>query len=995
MRGIRGFHLILLLTARLLSEQLPIRSYSTADGLPNNRIHHITADSHGFIWFSTGEGLARFDGYGFTTYGVQDGLPNRSVYYLLETREGDYWVATGKGIVRFRPDGAGAIFDTPLLPGPAGNPTVTQLYQDRRGSIWAATGNGLFGLTHKGANWRLEDMHVPKLVDSTDGFSVQALLDDPSGALWVGASSGLYRVWPDGRTERSTTAQGLPQSVVQSLLRDSRNRIWVATRGGLCLLMPLEGGGPARVERVYGEAQGLAHTEITSLTMAPDGSIWAGGLLGGVSRLPPDFPDRPLRTFSTRHGLTDGTILSVAVDRAGNMWLGSDGSGAMKIARHGFSAFTEADGLADARITALFEDREGVLYAIANRNATRAMNRFNGERFTALYPNLKQQHGKMGWGWAQLILQDRAGAWWIATGEGLARFSQMPAERLSSALPAAVYFPLGSEQAFRVFEDSRGSIWSSMYGSTNRLGRKDRGAAAFTYLSTSLDPPEPLVTAFAEDHSGNVWMGFYGGHVARYSNGRFTNFFHKDGIPEGLISDLFVDHAGRLWIAGNDGGLGRVDAPNDLHPQFVGYDSGHGLGSNAVYCATEDIWGRIYVGHGRGIDRLDPTTGRIRHYTTADGLPLGRPSAAFRDRSGALWFGTTHGLARLEPTLDAVRDPPPVLLTSLRIAGVERRISQLGEARITGLQLRADQRDIQVDFVGLSYEPGEILQYEYKIDSGSGNWIQLGGQRRITFANLRSGRYLFSVRALGSDGVTSLSPATISFEVLPPYWQRWWFEALIALLIAATSFAAYRYRIGRLLALERMRTRIATDLHDDIGSSLTQIAILSEVARRTGREEGLSRIAAISRELVDSMSDIVWTINPRKDSLDDLVWRMRQFAGEMFVSRDIAFTFQAPEDGRHMHLSADLRRQVFLVFKECLTNAVRHSACTEAAIHLRIEHHTLVLILSENGCGFNPLSKAEGHGLVSMKTRASELGGNLEIDTSSLGTVIKLRAPLS
>ena len=192
-----------------------------------------------------------------------------------------------------------------------------------------------------------------------------------------------------------------------------------------------------------------------------------------------------------------------------------------------------------------------------------------------------------------------------------------------------------------------------------------------------------------------------------------------------------------------------------------------------------------------------------------------------------------------------------------------------------------------------------------------------------------------------------------------------------------------------------MRTRIATDLHDDIGSSLTQIAILSEVARRGGRQENLSRIAAISRELVDSMSDIVWTINPQKDSLDDLVWRMRQFAGEMFVARDIAFTFQAPDDCRGMRLGAELRRQVFLVFKECVNNAVRHSACTRASIELLIEHHALRLVVWENGCGFDLAQQSGGHGLASMTMRAGKIGGRLEIDTSDRGTVVTLRSPLS
>ena len=934
---------------------------------------------------------------------------------LLESREGDYWVATSKGIARLRPDlGTGTAFDTPWFPvqtvriATRQSPSCIRTAQAPSGPPPAMVFFA-FVLPGNSAGWVLEDMHIPESVHRGDGFSVNAVLDDPSGALWVGASAGLFQFWAEGRVHRSTKIKGLPHIYVQSLLRDSRNRIWVATRGGLCRLSPTEGGKPPGVEQVYDERQGLAYSVISSLAKAPDGSIWAGGARGGVSRLPHDFPDRPLRTFSAPHGLTGEAILSVAVDREGNTWLGTDGSGAMKIARHGFTTYTEADGLANVRIESLFEDRAGALYASAVRNSVRAINRFDGERFTAIYPNVLQERGSVASGWAQIILQDHAGGWWVSTGEGLARFPPMAAPKLASARPSTVYFPPEARQAFRVFEDSRGAIWSSMHGGSNRLGRKDRGAASFTYLPTRLGPAEGLVTAFAEDHSGNIWMGFYGGHelpsplkpptatesvVVRYRDAHFTVFGPKDGVPEGLISALFVDHAGRLWIAGEDGGLGRVDTPNDAHPQFAVYNTTRGLGSSSVHCVTEDNWGHIYVGHGHGVDRLDPETGRIRHYTAADGLPLGRLLVALRDRSGDVWFGTTHGLARLEPVADVVRVPPPIVLTGLQIAGVPRRMSQLGETRIAGLQLRPDQRDILVDFVGLTHEAGESLQYEYQLDGDTRGWIRLGDQRRITFANLRSGRYNFSVRAIGIDGLPSLVPASISFEILPPYWLRWWFELLIASLIAALGYTGFRYRVDRLLALERMRTRIATDLHDDIGSSLTQIAILSEVARRGDRQENLCRIADISRELVDSMSDIVWTINPQKDSLDDLVWRMRQFAGEMFVARDIAFTFQAPE-GRGMRLGAELRRHVFLVFKECVNNAVRHSACTRASIELIIEHHALRLVIRDNGCGFDLAQQRGGHGLTSMTTRAGKIGGRLEIDTSDRGTVVTLRSPLS
>lgn len=212
--------------------------------------------------------------------------------------------------------------------------------------------------------------------------------------------------------------------------------------------------------------------------------------------------------------------------------------------------------------------------------------------------------------------------------------------------------------------------------------------------------------------------------------------------------------------------------------------------------------------------------------------------------------------------------PPPVYIGGLTVAGVPHAISELGEAEIRELRFAHTQNQVRVDFFSLGFAPGEILRYQFKLEGAGGDWSAPTNERTVFYANMRPGTYRFMVRAVNADGLTSEQPASVTFTILAPVWQRWWF---ITLAVAATSlliFAAHRYRVRRLLELERIRTRIATDLHDDIGASLSQIAILSEVARREVRAENtratrpLMQIAAASAELVDSMSDIVWAINP-------------------------------------------------------------------------------------------------------------------------------------
>jgi signal transduction histidine kinase len=339
------------------------------------------------------------------------------------------------------------------------------------------------------------------------------------------------------------------------------------------------------------------------------------------------------------------------------------------------------------------------------------------------------------------------------------------------------------------------------------------------------------------------------------------------------------------------------------------------------------------------------------------------------------------------------------LITGLRIGGETREISALGETEIGAVELGPEKNQIQIEFVALGFSPGEGLRYQYKLEGASEDWSRLADQRIVNFANLAPAHYRFLVRAVNSDGVVSTVPAVVTFRILRPVWQRWWFLSLATLALGALVYAGYRYRVSRLIELERVRTRIAIDLHDDIGAGLSRIAVLSEVARHESGGspvgERLSVIAGASRELVDSMSDIVWVINPERDQLPDLTQRMRRFASDVFTSRNIDFTFQAPGDERHLKVGADVRRQLLLIFKECVNNIVRHSGCTRAEIDLSIDEGLFVLTVNDNGCGFDPNQGSEGNGLANMRERARTMEGKFHVDSDSeQGTTVTLTVPV-
>ncbi len=999
--ALRFFMLCLLATvlSRAQAEQLPIRTYTTADGLVRDQINRIVQDSHGFLWFCTAEGLSRYDGYKFTNYTTDQGLPHRVVNDLLETRRGIYWVATGDGLCRFNPTGnqlrtadsglrvsASTIPQSEIRNQQSKEPrfvvyhpgqdekarSVNVLLEDRVGAIWCGTNGGLYRLEQEGGEWTLHFIDIGTPTQNWGDTIVTAMAEDRRGSLWVGTVSGLYRHHADGRTERYTTEHGLPTNEVRTLLEDGQGQLWVGANHGLCRVVSEPDLIRPAVARVYTMKDGLPSNWISSSFQSSDGRLWIG-TAGGLSEFIP------------------------TVNKGGQV----------------FRSYTATHG----RIFSIFENHAGELCVISTTRsgATAAsgkfINRFDGTRFNAVKPNLRKPLTDFGWGWNQITFQDREGEWWVPTGQGLYRFPKVShIEQLAHTHPKAVYTTkdgLIGDEIFRLFEDSRGDIWIvNFMPGQGGLTRWERTTETFHSYSDEDGLPSSKrysPAAFCEDASGSLWLGITeSGGLARYRAGRFTVFTAADGVPMGSLRALYLDHGGRLWIASGLGGLSRIDDPLVDHPQFVSYTTAQGLSSNDVSCITEDQWGRIYAGTGRGLDRLDPATGYIKHYTSADGLSRGNVEEAFRDRQGALWFGTFQGISRLIPEPDRPTSPPPVLISGLRIAGETYPVSELGETEVPKVELGPNQNQIEIDFLGLGFGLGEALRYQYMLEGANRNWSAATDLRAINYANLSSGTYRFLVRAVSADGSVSTTPASFAFTILPPIWQRWWFVTLAALLIGLTVFAIYRYRVARLLELERVRTRIAIDLHDDIGAGLSRIAVLTEVADHRAREgdlrvtEPLATIAAASRELVDSMSDIVWAINPNRDQLRDLTQRMRRFAGDIFAARDIELIFHAPGAEQDLRIGADVRRQVFLIFKESVNNIARHSGCTKTEIELAIEGGWLALKLSDNGKGFDPVHVCEGNGLTNMRVRAEQLGGQLHINSrGGTGTTVTLKTPLA
>lgn len=991
---------ILLLLVRcwcLQGAQLPLRQYTTADGLANNAVLSIASDSRGFLWFGTEEGLSRFDGVGFANQTESTGLPHSIVRQVLIGRSGNYWLATPDGLVRFRPDLPQSNADRIIVLRPdatAGAARVQTLLEDRNGTLWCGTQTGLYKIDDNPG-------HPPRLAEVPIGAhgliwgdsDVAALAEDGEGGVWIGMTDGtLFRRLPDRTVVRYASPDPSAQGQVTHLLADRNGRIWVGRGDTLYRSRAAPHPGGNGFELLSGHPGGVPHGRVFDVLESRDGDVWVA-IYRCLAQFPADGSSAHI--WTKENGLPGRGVGAIAQDRDGNLWLGTGDLGAFKLAVGGILTYSQEDGLGVDAVISIAETLGGELYAAGRQEAEgfRVAIR-SRDRFDAIAPRVPGSVLYFGWRASQVILQDHTGEWWLASSQGLCRYPRLASPlQLSETLPTSVYTTadgLPTNVIVRLYEDRARNIW---------VGTE---ATKFTYWSRSeqklvavaSEGVSSFVSAFGEDSTGNVWIGDEEGQLWRMREGRAKLV----PVParKALIRGFLADHAGRLWVATNGRGLLRFDQPASAEPRFRQYGLADGLSSLEVLTLAEDLNGFIYVGTGGGIDRLDPDRSHIRHYTSADGIAPGQVISAFRDRAGTMWFGTNHGLTRLVPHDDRADDPPPAWITGISISGRAEPLSGTGESRVQGVRIQPGQAHIQFDFVGLSYVPGNVVRYQYRL--GDDAWSTPSVSRTVSYGSIAPGKYLFAVRALNSDGGTSPVPATVEFQVLPPLWRQVWFQGILLCAVIVGIVWVQRARTARLIEIERVRTRIATDLHDDIGTSLSQIAILSEVAhRRAGgpnSSEPIERIGELSREMLDSISDIVWAIQPHKDHLSDLKQRMRRFAADLLSPHNVEMHWSVDDSGRDLELNTELRQQVYLIFKESVKNIAQHSQATSARIDLRVTERHLILKVADNGRGLQFLDQPEGNGLKSMKLRAARLGGELEVRSAAGETTVLLKVPL-
>src|SRR5215475_13708229 len=811
--------LLLLVAPPVCAQRLSVRRYDVSDGLAHGHVNAIHQDRKGYIWFGTWEGLSRFDGYRFTNYSERDGLGHIFVNDIAEDRQGRLWVGTnGGGVARLIDDPREGPSSHESASAPSvrrkfvnfrvgdspGSNRVNALLFDADDNLWLATDAGLY----RAAAGQDRDLKFEPVVPYRGEWIAVSAFADRHGRLWFGVGKDLIEV-VQGEIIKYGREDGVGRHNVMDVVEDQQGRLLVANEHEVFEFIAPPDGRSRGQWRPFPLAIAPDQTA-TVMEVDAKGVLWVGTRNGLIK-----YRDGKQTLYTTVQGLSSNVILALTEDRDGNLWIGTELGGVCKLSGAMIINITMTVGLPNQNVASVMEDRRGRIYA---SNSNGGLMEIVEGRATLVPGSLIAPFSNA------IPFQDSRGAWWINTNKGLYRFEGPELQlRRGRKISAADGIPAGKVNASPYWvEDRVGRLWIMYYGDNDiyRLDPERPGRVAFERIPLNTTLPHDVMRMIS-DNAGTLWLG---GHefIARWMKGKTTILRPTEGLPETNPRSFFQDSRGWVWVGLRYKGVSVAKDPDAESPQFVNYSTEQGLASNTIWSITEDDAGRIYLGAGKGLDQLDPKTGRIRHFNTKDGLAGDLINQCFKDRGGNIWVVTPQGLSMLNPRAERIANyPPPIYLSRAQVAGEDLPIAETGALRIPELEIPSTRNNLLVEYVALSFKGEQRLRYQYKLEGVDGDWSAPTESRSVNYARLAPGSYRFLARAINQEGAMSPEPAVFQFRILPPLWQRWWFVALAALGVGLTALAFYRSRVKRIVEHERMRMRIATDLHDDIGAGLS------------------------------------------------------------------------------------------------------------------------------------------------------------------------------
>jgi ligand-binding sensor domain-containing protein/signal transduction histidine kinase len=962
----RCWYLALALSALLghfpdaLGQQYPLRHFSTENGLPKNMVAGIAQDEEGLLCVGTSGGVCRFDGLSFSLLPSDPAIDYFYAKSFLRDTEGCCWLGMSDNGLALIEHGRGRHFG-----GDSGLPddTVWSLMEDGRGDVWIGTGKGLAVLRSEDRA-RNEFQFQEVFASELSGGPVYRTVEDADGRIWISAHGGLFHA-EDGRL-----IPHLPRTTPgRCLARHPEGHVVVLLDGVPCRSK----GESLQALETDRRLDGFQLNDVACSRK----TVWIATYGQGLLKLEGGH----LELISEKNGLITNYLYSLFIDSEDDLWIGSI-HGLSQLYEQAVVGYTKDDGLITNSVHSLAEDAAGHVYLGSD------------DGLSVITPDgiLTLDHSDEGFPVRRILLMKGGGrrdGVTALTEEGNT-FRAAVHGRTVAARLVSRDGDRGIEDFHVELEDRDGNTW---------VGSQDSGIyrqapdGSQEHWTTREGLPTDRIFEIGQDASGAIWFSTFGQGLLRYSGGRFDHYTTADGLPSNNVEVIYLHPAtGELWFNTNNGPArwrgGRQRPFFDVFPEV------DRLPTRSFFSSVADRNGDLWFATSSGVVRYDGQ--RFENFTSDHGLPGGSVNCIMLDRTGCVWVGGERGAAKIDPTgFTAAVAPPKIFIT-----GIEARARPLPPGGAIELGYR--DNDLRFVYRGLCMRYPRGLTYSFRLDGLDPEWSPFSLPNEVRFPALPAGRYVFSVRARNVRGVVSVAPARVQVVILPPLWLRWWFLLSSGGAVFLAGRAAYRWRVRQLLAVDRLRTRIAADLHDDIASSLASVSLYSEVIYRKMHGASadvlglLDRIRDLSREAMSNIGLIVWTVDPRHDEFSDLLVYFRQSAAQLCAAAGISFRVRLPDEIRSSALLPAARRNIYLILKEGLSNSLRHAGCSEIEFACQMHGRALELTLRDDGLGFDAGEVRRGHGLANMRRRADAIGARMDIGPGPAGgTVLRLRLTMT
>lgn len=981
---------LLFVGSALASQPRVVRQWQTKDGLPQTSVTSLIQSRSGYIWFGTYAGLVRFDGVRFTVFDSEQhaGLANDRITALFEGADGVLWIGHETGDVTRYDCGQMTVYPVAggLRPG-----EILEIAEDAEGGVWALSREGWLKEVKEG-------LTIPPAAHSGEFLNSHGLAMDSGGTLWC-LRGGELSTLRGGRLETWVDQDGQAVANVQAIQEGREDGLWVAAGGRVRKMVDGKWMVPP-------PGQPWSDYPIGCMAELKNGGVVVGTREAGLFIW---TPDAEFLHFNRTNKLAQDWVRCVVEDREGALWVGLGNGGLCAIQKVDFEAVNPPDHWFERSVLAVVAARDGAVWAGTEGAGLYRLKNGQWSRYLESEGLLNR------FVWS--VCETPTGELYVGTWSGglfvLREGKFIPTPGLEHlTVPVCA-----------LLNGDNGELWM---GTAAGVGKYKDGQVEWLHELDGVRLND--VRCMVRTPDGTMWFGMNGDGLARLQGGKLKLFRKADGLGADFLSSLHLDSAGVLWIG--TAGAGLVRYANGV---FARIGSRQGLPSVNLAHIEEDELGNFWIGSSAGVlcvskaalnacadgkvERVDVTA-----YGLGDGLETLECSGGFqpsgcRTADGYVWFPTRKGLVRANPATHSSNPlPPPVVIERFLCQG--KAVDMESANAANPVRIPPGRSRFEFEFTALSFLAPERVRFQCRLRGLEEDWVEEQTARNVVFNYLPPGDYIFEVAACNNDGVWNMEGARLAFTVLPHFWQTLWFRVLLygasVVLVGGAVWLEARRRLHRKLqrleqqrALERERARIAKDIHDDLGASLTRITMLSHTARqqldtRGQAEASIDRIQGTARELTRSMDEIVWAVNPRYDTLDSLAAYIFRFAQDFLGPAGIRCRVDVPLELPKWPIGAELRHNVFLACKEAINNVVRHSQAREVKISLVPGNAWFTLCVEDDGGGLDRPGSvsserpAGGNGLRNMKSRMDEIGGRLEISgRAGGGTVIQFEVPVS